>query len=843
MKLSQKIVYMRKKRNISQEQLAKKMNVSRQAVYKWEAGLNAPELEKVYSLAEIFNISYDLLLDEKINLETYFSGSESDATGEISQEENIEEVYEKPKESKRKGFVPLIVAISVVAFIIVAIVVGVIIANNLNSSNETSTDSKVDTNTNVNTDSDINSDTNTDTNTDTSTDTNADTNTDTGTDTSTDTSTGTSTDTTIPEKITITLSGDGNISVNETLSCEVGKPIGELPSPQLAGHILAGWFEKTDTEYKKPITESTIVTKEMTELVPVYVIDENNPPVIVKFDGNGGIISKKDKERFVVIGTRLGELPNVENEGYRLVGWYLSTDTYYFDEYTKGTIITGNVYDVITLKAIWQKAQVCIDGSYNHSWGTWRTIEEATCAKPRKDRHSCGECGLVETKYVKDTYKDHDFSIVELVQEGDCEKPTIYKYTCKICDLYKTEETAPSGHDYQNGVCSVCKENEFTEGVEYVISGGEAFVNGYNGSDEIVKISPTYTPENESTSYPVTSIKALKSEAIKELIVPEGVKSIGDAHGVGEIVCPNLEILRLPTTLETISMYAFADAPVSKVYIRSLKDWCEVEAPSAEIYADTSTYKIHSFYDLYLNDQLVTDLHISSDINYISTYIFANCRSIKALTMDNAPVRTISAGAFYSSGLQYAKISCSDIMGKAFYMCRDLVSVDIMNGPSSTYGDSFGCCYRLFEIYAPQSLKLKPGSTSYGEIAKHAKVVHTSSSEGSSVLKTEDGFFIGNANESYYLIMYVGDQAIIRLPRTLNGQSYTIGNFFILPQCGFENTVKKLYIPKEVTKIEMSGLYTSFTLEILCEAEKKPDGWNTGFGQNTEVSYSKTMGY
>ena len=47
MELSQKITYLRKQKGWSQEQLATKLEVSRQAVYKWEAGISQPEIDKL----------------------------------------------------------------------------------------------------------------------------------------------------------------------------------------------------------------------------------------------------------------------------------------------------------------------------------------------------------------------------------------------------------------------------------------------------------------------------------------------------------------------------------------------------------------------------------------------------------------------------------------------------------------------------------------------------------------------------------------------------------------------------------------------------------------------------
>ncbi len=65
MQLSDKIAYLRKKHSMSQEQLADKLDISRQAIYKWEAGISIPELEKIKRLAEIFEVSFDDLLNDE----------------------------------------------------------------------------------------------------------------------------------------------------------------------------------------------------------------------------------------------------------------------------------------------------------------------------------------------------------------------------------------------------------------------------------------------------------------------------------------------------------------------------------------------------------------------------------------------------------------------------------------------------------------------------------------------------------------------------------------------------------------------------------------------------------
>ena len=64
MRLADKIMLLRKENNVSQKQLAKIMGVSRQTVYKWEADLSVPEIDKIKVLASLFNLSCDDLLND-----------------------------------------------------------------------------------------------------------------------------------------------------------------------------------------------------------------------------------------------------------------------------------------------------------------------------------------------------------------------------------------------------------------------------------------------------------------------------------------------------------------------------------------------------------------------------------------------------------------------------------------------------------------------------------------------------------------------------------------------------------------------------------------------------------
>ncbi len=68
MTLGQKIATLRVEAGLSQEQLAEKLEVSRQSVSKWESGQSVPEVSKVVQLAGLFHITTDDLLREEIPL-------------------------------------------------------------------------------------------------------------------------------------------------------------------------------------------------------------------------------------------------------------------------------------------------------------------------------------------------------------------------------------------------------------------------------------------------------------------------------------------------------------------------------------------------------------------------------------------------------------------------------------------------------------------------------------------------------------------------------------------------------------------------------------------------------
>lgn len=62
MDFSEKLLTLRKANDMTQEQLAEKLDVSRQSISKWESGQATPELEKIVAMSAVFNVTTDYLL-------------------------------------------------------------------------------------------------------------------------------------------------------------------------------------------------------------------------------------------------------------------------------------------------------------------------------------------------------------------------------------------------------------------------------------------------------------------------------------------------------------------------------------------------------------------------------------------------------------------------------------------------------------------------------------------------------------------------------------------------------------------------------------------------------------
>ena len=117
MNLNEKIIKLRAKNNFSQQDLADKVFVSRQAVQKWEKGKAVPSIDVLKQLSKLFNVTVDYLIDDDQPLEEHLA--KEDAVPRVAK---VQEVVPqpKPKKSIKGPIIKLVVALVVIGGIVTA---------------------------------------------------------------------------------------------------------------------------------------------------------------------------------------------------------------------------------------------------------------------------------------------------------------------------------------------------------------------------------------------------------------------------------------------------------------------------------------------------------------------------------------------------------------------------------------------------------------------------------------------------------------------------------------------------------------------------------------------------
>lgn len=78
MDFNNRLYQLRKQKGLSQEELANRLNVSRQTVSKWEVGDSTPDMEKLIAISDLFDVSLDKLVMGKEDEEKPPSTSKSE---------------------------------------------------------------------------------------------------------------------------------------------------------------------------------------------------------------------------------------------------------------------------------------------------------------------------------------------------------------------------------------------------------------------------------------------------------------------------------------------------------------------------------------------------------------------------------------------------------------------------------------------------------------------------------------------------------------------------------------------------------------------------------------------
>lgn len=72
MRFDEKLINLRKKSLLSQEELAERLNVTRQTISKWELGQSKPDMDKLMEMSKLFNVSIDTLANDDLSIDEIY---------------------------------------------------------------------------------------------------------------------------------------------------------------------------------------------------------------------------------------------------------------------------------------------------------------------------------------------------------------------------------------------------------------------------------------------------------------------------------------------------------------------------------------------------------------------------------------------------------------------------------------------------------------------------------------------------------------------------------------------------------------------------------------------------
>lgn len=121
--LADKIILERKKNGWSQEELAEKLGVTRQAVSKWEGAQTTPDLQRILEMSKLFGVTVDYLIKDEMDAEEYAPGMETDnpCIRRVSMEEASNFLHIKRQTARPIAFAVSLCIISPICMFLLAV--------------------------------------------------------------------------------------------------------------------------------------------------------------------------------------------------------------------------------------------------------------------------------------------------------------------------------------------------------------------------------------------------------------------------------------------------------------------------------------------------------------------------------------------------------------------------------------------------------------------------------------------------------------------------------------------------------------------------------------------------
>lgn len=330
------------------------------------------------------------------------------------------------------------------------------------------------------------------------------------------------------------------------------------------------------------------------------------------------------------------------------------------------------------------------------------TVVAPTCKSGGYTYYVCNSCGYS----YKSDYTDvlpHDYE--KTVTAPTCTTTGYTTYVCSNCLHTYTGNNVPSlGHSYgewvrvEGSTISECICSSCNAVVKRVSSG----THGDNVEWFIdLNTNTLYISGKGSMAdcgmYEKSPWAAYKS-SFDKVVVEQGITDLGLYAFHNQT---NITSLTLPASVTKIDSYAVYNCTgLKELHVADLSVWCSI---------DFGAYEHSPLYyagELYVGDELVTDLVIPSNITTVKAYSFLGCTSIKNLTIPDT-VTAISDSSFYGctslENITFSK-NMTAICDRAFYGCTSLEKVVIPENIKTISFAAFRNCSGLKRIVIPATV-------------------------------------------------------------------------------------------------------------------------------------------
>lgn len=189
-----------------------------------------------------------------------------------------------------------------------------------------------------------------------------------------------------------------------------------------------------------------------------------------------------------------------------------------------------------------------------HNWEKFHTTSEVDCTHGGSVVYYCSDCGLM--RLVVEEALGHDV-VQHEAKAATCTSVGWNAYeTCSRCDYTTKVEIPKIGHNFVNGVCSVCGELEIEEatGLENELSDDETY---YIVTDIGTETRTRFAIPSEHNGKPVKEIGEeafAQNSYIKGIVLSDNLQTIGE---LAFTYCESLTDIEIPTSVTEIGMGAF----------------------------------------------------------------------------------------------------------------------------------------------------------------------------------------------------------------------------------------------------------------------------------------------